>query len=167
MPTNNPRLQKSIREALYSLKLDFGVPVIVNKITSSETNFLTGINETINTRTKVRRACLMPLEVTRGSYVSPFQSQTNKPFITKGAMGWDDAARLFLFDGRDLPNHVWALQDYIVHDYLRYEVVAFEEIGDKAGYAVWTSRAIGGTLQEVWRESVSHNLSILSEVINQ
>jgi hypothetical protein len=161
---SNPKVRQAIRQTMYMLKQQYGVSCRVYKLTSTDTDYETGVTDSVWARFKIRLACLMPLEVSRGNYVSPFYNQTNKPFITKGGMGWDEASRLFIIDGRDLPNYNWALQDYIVYGGNRFDVVAFEEIGDKDAWAVWTSQAVGTLGQEVWEENQNQSLSIEDSV---
>jgi len=142
VPTNNPGLQRRIRDALYRLKLDYGVLADVYKLISSETDYDTGTKTESTTKVSVRRAIKMPASTARATYISPYFTQTNKPFITKGS-GWDEATDVFVFDGRDLRNYDFAIQDWIVHNHVRYEVKSFEEFGDKAGWLVLTTLAIG------------------------
>lgn len=160
---SNPKAQVTIRRAMYMLKQQYGVAVTVCKVTATTTNYFTGVTTTSESKTPVRRACLMPLEVTRGNYVSPFYTQTNKPFITKGGMGWDDASRLFIFDGRDLPDHQWDLQDFIVYEGHRFDVKSFEEFGDKAGWAVWTTEALDTLNQNEITVSASSDIDLEDE----
>lgn len=161
--SSNPRSQATIRKAMYMLKQQHGVPVTVHKVTGTSTDYETGITTTTKSKVSVRRACLMPMEVTRGNFVSPFYTQTNKPFVTKGGMGWDDAARLFIFDGRDLPNFGWDLQDYIVYKGQRFDVLAFEEFGDSAGWAVWTTQALDTLNQEQLNVSATSAIDLTDQ----
>lgn len=148
-----------IRDALYQLKIDWGVLVDVYKLTSSETNYDT-LQHTENvTRTRVRRAVKMPASTLRSTYVSPYFTQTNKPFITKGS-GWDEVTDVFIFDGRDLRNYDWDLQDWIVHDHVRYEVKEIEEMGDGAGWAILTTLAKGSPVNEIHVELVEQDLDL-------
>lgn len=142
------------------LKQQYGVPCRIYKVSSSTTDYDTGVTTTSVDRKTVRLGCLMPQEVSRGNYFSPFYNQTNKPFITKGGMGWDEAAQLFYIDGRDIPGYQWDIQDFIVCNGRRYDVVSFEEFGDKDGWAVWTTQSVGTEGQEVWQQDLDQDLGI-------
>lgn len=158
-PTSNPGLQRAIRDALYRLKLDYGVLVDVYKLNSSETDYDTGLKTEDITKTRVRRAVKMPAATLRSKYVSPYFTQTNKPFITKGD-GWDEVTDLFIFDGQDLRNYDFALQDWIIHDSVRYEVKEIEELGNKAGWAVLTTLAKGSPPCEIHDPLVEQDVNL-------
>ena len=159
-PTNNPGLQRRIRDALYQLKLDWGVLVDVYKLVSSETDYDTGEKQDVIAKTTVRRAVKMPAETARASYISPYFTQTNKPFITKGA-GWDEVTDVFVFDGRDLRNYEFEIQDWITWNHQRYEIKSFEEIGQGAGWVVLTTWAKGSPPYESYPVSVDHAMELV------
>lgn len=156
---SNPGLQKRIRDALYQLKLDYGVKCDVYKLVSSATTYESGLKTNVTTKTPVRRAIKMPAMTYRANYISPYFTQTNKPFITKGA-GWDEVSDVFIFDGRDLPNHDFNLGDWIVWNHVRFEVKDTEEIGDGAGWVVGTTLAKGSPPHEIHTQLVEQDLGI-------
>lgn len=161
-PTSNPGLQKRIRDALYQLKLDWGVLVDVYKRVSSVTDYTTGLKTENITKTSVRRAVKMPSMTYRTNYVSPYFTQTNKPYITKG-FGWDEISDVFVFDGLDLPNYEFEIEDWLVHNHVRYEVKSVEEMGEKAGWVVFTTLAKGSPAEEIHTKLVEQEMELESE----
>jgi hypothetical protein len=161
---SNPKVKQAIRQTFYMLKQQYGVPCRIYKLTDSDTDYETGQTDNVVERRSVRLACLMPSEVARSNYFSPFYNQTNKPFITKGGMGWDEAARLFYIDGRDIPGYNFAVQDYIVCNGQRFDVLSFEEFGDKDGWSVWTTQALDTKPEEVWEQEPESSLSFEDSV---
>jgi hypothetical protein len=159
----NSNLTRIIRSTVYQLKQTYGTDIVVRKTLSSETDYRTGEVVANYEHTFVRRAILLPNVVTRGSYVSPWYTQTNKPFVTKGGMGWDDAARLFIFDARDLPiNFEFELEDSIVKDQNRFDIKMVEDVGEGVCWAVWTTQA-QGTTQATHKKTVSDSLSVTDQ----
>lgn len=160
---SNPNLQRQIKEVMYRLKLEYGVKCDVYKMLSSATDYDTGLKTQVTSIIPVRRAVKMPQNVARLQYISPNFTQTNKQFITKG-LGWDDVTDLFLFEGSDLPGYDFDLSDWIVWNNIRYNVKATEELGNKAGWAVWVSL---GKKLGILSEEIQSDLGFLSGVVNE
>lgn len=148
-----------IAQTLYRLKLQFGVQTDVYRYNSTETNFDTGERTRSVSRYRVRRAVKMPEGVRRQQYISPYMTQTNKPFLTKG-LGWDEVTQVFLFDGADLRNFNFELEDWIVWNHERYEIKAIEELADKAGWMIGTTRAKSSAAEELHIELVEQSLGV-------
>jgi len=162
-PTNNPGAQRRIRDVLYQLKLDWGVLADVYKLVTSETDYDTGLKTETITKNSVRRVVKMPAATARSTYISPYFTQTNKPFITKGA-GWDEVTDVFIFDGRDLRDYDFDLQDWIVHNHVRYELKGIEEIGEKAGWMILTTLAKGSPPCEWHNRLIEQDIAVSDSV---
>lgn len=160
-PENNPHLQRMIRETLYELKKLYGALVDVYRLTSSEMDYDTGIKTRDVSRIRVRRAVKMPEGVTRTQYISPNFTQLNKFAITKG-LGWDEVTNIFLFDGQDVRDFNFELSDWVVWNHERYEIKMIEELGNKAGWAIGTTRAKNDAPEELFFETVEQSLSLTS-----
>lgn len=148
---------------MYRLKMEFGVKADVYKLNSSSTNYDTGTKTRDITKTSVRRAVMMPKSTVRQQYISPNFTQTNKAFITKG-LGWDDVTDLFLFDAADLRGYDFDLQDWIVHNHVRYDVKMVEELGVKGGWAVWATLAKNSGAEEFHDQLVEQDIGVDAEV---
>ena len=159
-PISNANLQRQIREGLYRLKLEFGVKCDIYKMVSSATDYDTGLKIQDITKTEVRRVVKMPQNVARQQYISPYFTQTQKSFITKG-LGWDEVTDLFIFDGHDIRGYDFDVSDWIVWNHVRYEVKEVEELGNKAGWAVWATQAKGSPPRELWFNTISQELEFV------
>lgn len=161
-PSKNPNLQRAIKETLYRLKIEYGVKVDVYKLSSTSTDYDTGTISRSITKNSVRRAVKMPEGVGRLQYISPNFTQTQKPFITKG-LGWDEVTNIFVFEGRDLPNYNFEIEDWLVHDHTRYEIKVVEELGGKAGWVVGTTHARGTPAEEFHDVLVEQDISVTGD----
>lgn len=164
-PINNANLQRVIRQTIYRLKLEFGALVDVYRLDSSTTDYDTGEITRSITRRRVRRAVKMPEGVSQLQYISPQFTQTQKPFITKG-LGWDEVTNVFLFDGRDLRDFNFELEDWLVWNHERFEIKAIEELGNKAGWAIGTTAAKGEPAEELLFGSVESEIELEQDVIH-
>lgn len=164
VPASNPNLQRVIRQALYRLKLQFGVLVDVYELVNTNTNYNTGVKTREIERVRVRRAIKLPQQTTHKQFISPNYTQTNKSFVTKG-MGWDEVSDTFLFDGTDLPNFDFQLKDcWLVWNHVRYEIKVIEEMGHRAGWVVGTTLAKGTPANEFHIELVEQDVGLSGSI---
>lgn len=160
----NPNIVREIRNTIYQLKHQMGTPAWVYQITSAETDYRSGQRQRTVTKKFVRHAIALPANGGRKGYQGINVLTDAKIFASQGGQGWDQDARSFVFDGRDLPGHVWAPEDWIVCQGQRYEVVTIEVLDFGAGWAIDCKRLHGLGAQQVIEQELTAEFPVSGEV---
>lgn len=132
----NPNLNRELRQVLYTLKKEYGAPVEVYKLTASATSYKTGVKTATKSVTNVRLCVVMPALTMRKMFQGISYLSASKPFASQGGQGWDGTTRAFIFEGRDLPNHEWEVEDWIVYRGKKYDVSQIEELEHNSGWLI-------------------------------
>ena len=140
-PPINRNLNQRIRQALYQLKKDYGAPIDIYKLVSSETNVRTGEKVITKTVTHVRRAVVVPARMDRIAKQTISVISANKQFVTGGH--YDMSQRDFIIDRRDVPAMPeLTADDWIVYNRRKYQVKTVEAFEVDAGWVI-TARELG------------------------
>lgn len=143
----NANLNRTIRQAIYQLKMEYGSPVDVYKLDSASTDYKTGVKSATTSVIRVRNAVVMPASTVRKMFQGISYLSASKPFASQGGEGWDGTSRAFIFEGRDLPGYVWQVEDWIVYRDKRYDVSVIEELDCDSGWLI-VGKEVKGVVPE-------------------
>lgn len=164
MATINPNLNRRIRQLLYSLKRQYGGPLIIYKLESSTVDYETGIKTTFVSTTKIHRAIILPVKVAREVATSITIVAANKMMVYGGS--YDAGIRQFVFDARDLPdNFNFSKDDFIVYNGRRYEIKSYEEFEFHTGWNVigketFAEPQLPDTYRQIYHQKIRINLDL-------
>ena len=131
---------------LYQLKKDYGAPIDIYKLVSSETDARTGEKRNTKTVTHVRRAVVVPARINRIAEQTISVISANKQFVTGGH--YDMSQRDFIIDRHDVPAlPELTADDWIVYNRRKYQVKTVEAFEVDAGWVV-TARELVGEIPE-------------------
>ncbi len=156
----NRNLNYRIRQALYQLKKDYGAPIDIYRLISSETNVRTGEKVITKTVTHVHRAVVVPARIDRTAQQSISLISANKQFVTGGS--YDSAQRDFIIDRRDvrtLPE--LTADDWIVYNNRKYQVKTVEAFEIDAGWVITARELVGEQPERIIEEHVRSSFDIL------
>jgi hypothetical protein len=123
---------------LYKLKRDYGGPIDIYKLVSSETNARTGQKVVTTNVVHISRAIIMPAGYSR---TKPFSGQQQD---TRGLR--DVSVRDFIVDRKDARNlDTLTSDDWLVHKGLKYQVKTVE--ADDVGWVI-AAKEIGEVPQQ-------------------
>jgi len=134
--SGNPALNRMIRQTIYNLKHRFGAQVSVYKVLDSNTDYKTGQKSISTTCRLVKKGIVLPTTLSREIFQGVNYLSASKAFASLGGMGWDESSRAFIFDGQDLRDYIWDLEDYIVYRDKRYDIETIEELEWNSGWLV-------------------------------
>lgn len=132
----NPILNRLIRQTIYDLKHRFGGAITVYKVVDSTTDYKTGVKSIDTTSWAVRKAIILPNQLTREIFQGISYLSASKAFASLGGQGWDEATRSFIVDGKDLPGHQWDIEDWIVYRGKRYDIETIEVLEWDTGWLI-------------------------------
>lgn len=134
--SGNPALNRMIRQTIYNLKFRYGAPVTIYKVVDSNTDYKTGIKSISTTSRFVKRGIILPNITSREIFQGVSYLSASKSFASLGGQGWDESKRGFIFDGRDLQDYTWDLEDWIVYRDKRYDIESIEELEWNSGWLI-------------------------------
>lgn len=141
MPPVNRNLVQRIRQALYSLKRDYGAEITVYKLVSSETEVTTGARQIVTESYRVKRAIVMPVKITRDQKQSISLISSNKEFVEGGT--YDVGTRDFIIDRRDISLPELSADDWIIYNRKKYQIRSVENFEVDAGWIITARELIG------------------------
>ena len=145
----NRNLNQRIRQALYQLKKDYGMPIDIYKLVGSETDARTGERVVTKTVTHVRRAIVVPSKMDRIANQTISLISANKQFVTGGH--YDASQRDFIIDRRDVPAlPELTADDWIVYNRRKYQVKTVENFEVDAGWVVTARELVGETPEYIY-----------------
>lgn len=148
-PPVNRNLNQRIRQALYQLKKDYGAPIDIYKLVSSETDARTGEKVITKTMTHVRRAIVVPSRMDRVANQTISLISANKQFVTGGH--YDVNQRDFIIDRRDVPAlPELTADDWIVYNRRKYQVKTVESFEVDAGWVVTARELVGEVPEQIF-----------------
>jgi len=141
-PPVNRNLNQRIRQSLYQLKKNYGAPIDIYKLVSSETDTRTGEKVSVITVTHVRRAVVVPARIDRSAQQTISIISANKQFVTGGH--YDMSQRDFIIDRRDVPAiPELTADDWIVYNGRKYQVKTVETLEVDAGWIITGRELVG------------------------
>ena len=145
----NRNLNQRIRQALYQLKKDYGAPIDIYKLVSSETDARTGEKVITKTVTHVRRAVIVPSRIDRIANQTISLISANKQFVTGGH--YDVNQRDFIIDRHDVPAlPELTADDWIVYNRRKYQVKTVECFEVDAGWVVTARELVGEVSEQIF-----------------
>jgi hypothetical protein len=140
----NYSLNQQIRHVLYALKRQYGgtITVYQNGVVTTDTK--TGDVTRTKTATRIHRAVVLPVTISRELKQSISVISANKMTVTGGH--FEIGKRLFIIERRDAPNLVLEASDWIGYNGRKYAIENFEEYEFDAAYIVTGKEMPGETL---------------------
>jgi len=156
--SGNPALNRTIRNALYQLKLRYGAPISVYRMTSSSTDLKTGVRTNTKESYDIELAAVLSSNEARKYFASLSFISSAKSFVSPGQQGWDQNRRGFVIDGEDLRDFEWDPEDWIVYRDKRYEVEVIEALEHDTGWLIWAKQLKGNTPKRIINLNVTSTL---------
>ena len=133
-----------IRQNLYAMKRQQGIPVRVYKLHSVETDYQTGVKALQRTLHDIRRAIMLPKKI--------FHKET------------DLSKTVFVFDAEDLPDGFqFDLDDHVLVDGDYFKVTEIAVLNCDMGWVITTQCVKGADLAVILESDVETTLPISQE----
>jgi hypothetical protein len=130
----NYSLNQHVRHVLYALKRQYGGTITIYQNGTVTTNAKTGSVTRIKTSTRIVRAVILPVTISREVKQSISLISANKQTVTGG--NFEAGKRLFIVERRDCPTLVLQLSDWITFDNRKYAIENIEEYEFDAAYVI-------------------------------
>lgn len=128
--------------AVYVLKRQYGGPVDIYKLVSSETNVRTGVKDVITTVYHIKRAIILPAGYSRAK-------------LSTGVIGGfpgglrDSNARDFIVDRKDAPQlESLTVDDWIVYKQRKYQIAKVEACEFDSSWLIASKELVGEVPQQ-------------------
>ncbi len=130
-------LSRQMQTALYALKRQYGGPISIYRLLTSEVDPRTG-EATVRTQvTRVRRAAVLPAMMTRDVVRNISIISADKQMVQGGS--YDASKRVFIIDRRDARSLVLSHDDWVVWDGVKYQFEKIETLEFRTGWP-WPCR---------------------------
>jgi hypothetical protein len=134
-------LSRQMQTALYALKRQYGGPIAIYRLLTSEVDSRTG-EAVVRTRvTRVRRVTVLPAMMTRDVVRNISIISADKQMVQGGS--YDASKRVFIIDRRDARSLVLSQDDWLVWDGVKYQFEKIEELEFRTGWII-TGKALFG-----------------------
>jgi hypothetical protein len=130
----NYSLNQQIRHVLYALKRQYGGAITVYQNGTVTTDTKTGEVTRTKTATRIHRAVVLPVTISRELKQSISVISANKMTVTGGY--FEVGKRLFIIERRDAPNLALQECDWIGYNSRKYAIENFEEYEFDTAYVV-------------------------------
>ena len=137
-------LNQQIRRALYALKRQYGGAIVVYQNGVVTTDTKTGEVARTKTATRIHRAIVLPVTVSREVKQSISLISANKQMVTGG--GFESGKRLFIIERRDCPRLVLHESDWLLYNGRKYAIENFEEYEFDAAYVIHGKELVGESI---------------------
>jgi hypothetical protein len=129
------------------MKKDYGNPITVYQLGSVSTNHNTGVKTQTHNSTFVRRAVVLPVNLTRDVIQTISMISANKKVVQGGT--FDPGVRRFIIDRTDVPSsYEIKHDDWLGFDGKRYNVKKVEEFEYKTAWLVHAKLIEGAPVYE-------------------
>jgi hypothetical protein len=142
---------------LYCLKRDFGAPVDIYHVASSDVDLTTGKKTVAAVSYHVTRAVVMPAKMTRSKII---MRTANHEFLDLADFG----TREFIVDRKDARGLVPTVDDWLVYDGHKYQFADIEEFECGGGW-IFHGKEMSGEVpcQQLAARSASASLPLDTE----
>jgi len=140
----NHGLNQQIRRVLYALKRQYGGTIVVYQNGTVTTDTKTGEVARTKTATRIHRAIVLPVTVSREVKQSISLISANKQMVTGG--GFESGKRMFIIERRDCPSLVLHKMDWLAYNGRKYAIDNYEEYEFDAAYIVTGKEMPGESL---------------------
>lgn len=134
----------NIKRSLYSLKRQFGQPIVLSQPISNVNNVMTGEISIVYTDYSIKRAIVLPSTLVRKFVYDLSFIATNKNFTYGGY--FDRFSRLVIIDKKDIQNNELELDWICTFDDIKYQIQTIEETEDNSGYLILINNIGKGTI---------------------
>ena len=163
-PPINRNLNQRIRQALYQMKKDYGAPIDIYKLVSSETDARTGEKIVTKTVTHVRKAIVVPSKMDRVAQQTISVISANKEFVTGGH--YDANGREFIIDRHDVPAlPELTADDWIVYNRRKYQIKNIESFEVDAGWVIAARELVGEIPEQIFDLRAESYLELQSSAL--
>lgn len=150
-----------IRDVLYGLKRDYGVRMEVYSIRESVVDLETGQKTVEKDVHVIRRAILLPQQLSRSFSYDLSYIAANKNFTYGGT--YDKNKRTVILDPRDLPKgFLPGLKDYCLIDHTRYNIKDVDDYTNRQAVLMTIEAVLGENPSAIISQSVTTALEINS-----
>jgi hypothetical protein len=157
----NRNLSQRIRQALYSLKREYGAgPLSIYTFGGTTVALNTGVKTVTKSVTVVSRVIVLPAKVTRDVVQTISMISANKQFVYGGS--YDSRARTFIIDRRDTPSLELKDDDWFVFESRRYEIKSIQEFENNSAWVVVGRQVIGEIPEQIHLLKADHFLDLSS-----
>lgn len=154
---------KFIRDTIYQLKKDYGVPVKYGILIKNNIDPDTGLNTVEKRVYKIKKAVLLPTKLERKFAQDIAYLAANKNF-TYGAL-FDEKISLFIIDARDLPRGLQMnMDDFLFMGHQRFILKTAEILEHNCGWLLTAQTHEGANPFDVCTDKVRHHLVLHQEV---
>lgn len=161
MPVN-ANLSQRIRQALYSLKREYGGAISIYRLNSSTTNAMTGERVDDIDVFPILRAPILPSKVLRMVPQGVIGGTAGNQFPSGGF--YDTGTRDFIIDRRDVRTLTHITEDdWIVYNGKKYQITTIEEFEPDAGWIVSGKELVGEVPQQIFLMRADNLLSFTDQ----
>jgi hypothetical protein len=136
-------LSRQMQVALYALKRQYGGPIVIFRLLSSQVDPKTGEATVETSTTRVRRAAVLPAVFTRDVVRNISVISADKQMVQGGS--YDVNRRVFVIDRRDARSLVLSQDDWLVWDGRKYQFEKVEELEFRTGWIITGKVLLGET----------------------
>jgi len=136
-------LNRQVQVALYALKRQYGGPIVIYRLLSSEVNLKTGVAATKTLATRIKRAIVLPVTMTREVMRNISLISADKQMVQGGS--YETGRRVFIIDRRDARTLVLSQDDWLVWDGRKYQFEKIEELEFSSGWIITGKVLLGET----------------------
>lgn len=161
LPPVNRNLNERARQALYTLKREYGAQVDLYKLNNSDTDVRTGEKVINCTRVRIQRAIVLPKRTERTSKQSISLISSNKEFVTGGTS--DVGTRDIIIDRRDTPTvSSLSADDWVVYNNRKYQIAVIQDFEIDAGWIITVRELVGEVPDQAFNVPVVDTLNLVS-----
>jgi hypothetical protein len=128
------------------MKSEYGGPITVYKLNSTNTDPKTGVKTHSRSSVFVRRAVVLPNDITRTRVQSISLVSANKQIVQGGT--YDAGQRTFIIDRRDVPTWEIDQDDWIVYEGKRFDIKKVEEFEQQTAWLIVAREVKGATVHQ-------------------
>lgn len=157
-------LNRQMQGALYVLKRQYGGPVVIYKLLTSEVDPKTGKATVEIQATRIKRVIILPARVTRDVVRNISVISADKQIVQGGS--FDVSRRVFIVDRRDARSLVLSHDDWLVWNGRKVQFEKIEEMEFDSGWIITGKVLLGETdLETGLQQSVeSTDITTVGEV---
>ena len=134
-PPYNYVTNSHVAHNIYAMKRQYGAPILLRRKLTADTDPKTGVATVTFSTWLIRRAAILPEEITRDAKQSISLITAQKQMVQGG--GFDVGKRTFLIDSKDLPRDFTPEKDdWIVFDNRHYEIDTITEYAYKSAWII-------------------------------
>ena len=136
-------LNRQMQVALYALKRQYGGPVVIYRLLTSEVDPKTGVATVKTQATRVKRVIILPAMMTRDVIRNISVISADKQMVQGGS--FDVSKRVFIVDRRDARNLALSHDDWLVWNGRKVQFEKIEEMEFDSGWIITGKVLLGET----------------------